>query len=382
MISSFMNLHYRFAALILGLVCILLVSCGGDSVIPVSEPETDGSVETAAPDTVNYYAAVYVDQPGIDKFFNGSQTALETQLRQIFRDVTSYWNKSNTGKYKFEKYIRFYMRRMEVYNGDAATCRSSINKLNWDSNTDNVFVLLDLIKDYANDSNGGACGGGPGSSSVVTIYPQSGTEERDIRKDDAYKDLYIVLTHELGHYRGVTDMYQYAIDGKNNPVNGVTYATETCIMNNHYCGFWSEYAVKCVNKYIDDIYIEDSNEAFLEMFPKKLVLNVTVDGKAKRGISVKMYGSRAGATNRARDIYPDALDMKTTDSNGQVTWTDTRNIYKPATKPIDDLPYGRWFGLLIEATYGSQKKYEWIPEYKAQLPYFDGEDTYTVTLAF
>lgn len=369
--------------MLLAAICLLLVSwsCNDDLDIPLPKFEVGGPTDVVSKDTADYYAMVYIDSPGIDKFFSGNEDAMKKQLNQVFKDVTMYWNESNKGKVKFSKYCRFNMRQMVVYDGDAKKCRSDVEKMSWDGEKYNVIVIVDQVKDKPGDSNGGAEGAGADDRPVVTLYPSGSENERDLRKGGDYKDMYVVLTHELGHYRGVTDMYQYSIDGKDNPVNGISYSTETCIMNDHYCGLWSDYAVECINANIDKKYMKQPLEFFLGLFPQKLVINVTVDGKPQQGVTVKLYGSRAGATGRARDIYKSAAYTGITNSEGKVIWNEIRKLYKPDNKPIDDLPYGRWFGFLVEVSQGIRKSYEWLPEYKVQMPSFEGEDTYTVNLA-
>ncbi len=364
--------------------CMLLLSCNEDLVIPTPKFETGIPADTVAKDTADFFALVYIDRPGVDKFFGGDMEAAESQLDLVFRDVTRYWNESNTGAVKFSKYCRFNVAQTVEYDGDSKQCRSEVGRMQWDGEKHNVIVVIDQIIDFPGDSNGSAEGTGDDDRPIVTFYPSSGSTQRDLRETDDYEDAYKVLTHELGHYRGVTDLYQYDIEAANNPVNHESYETLDCIMNNQYRGVWCDYSVYCINANIDQKYRKQPLEFFLGLFPKRLEVNVTVDGTPRRGVTVNLYGSRAGAANRDRDIYPNVAYSLTTDVNGQAAWDNVRSLYSPDKKPINDLPYGRWFGFLVEAVYDTRKAYEWLPEYKVQLPRFEDEeggDIYTVNLA-
>lgn len=359
----------------------LFSACSSDS-DEIKTPEPEPPVITE-PDELEFKVLVYVDKPSVIGHLGGSERMVTTRMNTLFRQVTNYWNECSHGKLK-HKY-RYSMADMIVYEGSSndPTFRKKVYDDPMDFSKYDVVVLFDCKQDNGETGNGGgACGGGKDNRSVITII--AGKDAKDIFNDATYR----TLVHELGHYRGVTDLYQYLIDAKDNPVNGQDYKGPIdCVMNWAAAGVWSDYAVKCMNLSAGSKQIgKDFPDFFGVMYPKKVEFTVTVSGQPKRGLDIKLYGSRAGGSDHGRDIWSDAFISGQTDSNGKYTLKDMKQYYIPDrskfTNLPKDLPYGRWFGFLAEITSGSSKQYVWMPEYIVQMPFFDGEDTYKVDIKF
>lgn len=364
------------------LAAYLFMACGSDSDGTIPDPEPVPPVVTQ-PDELEFKVLVYIDKPSVMGHLGGSERMVTTRMNTLFRQVSNYWNECSHGKLK-HKY-RYSMADMMVYEGSSndPAFRKKVYDDPMDFSKYDVVVLFDCKQDNGETGNGGgACGGGKDNRSVITVI--AGAEPKDIFNDATYR----TLVHELGHYRGVTDLYQYLIVAKDNPVNHQDYnGPIDCVMNWAAAGEWSDYAAKCMNLSAGSKQIgNDFPDFFGQMYPKKLEVTVTVGGQPKRGVKVNLYGSRAGGTNRSRDIWPEVFLSGQTDTNGKYALTDMKQYFVPDRNKFSnlpsDLPYGRWFGFLAEVTYDNVKKYAWMPEYIVQMPFFEGKDTYSVNIAF
>ncbi|MBC8988014.1 hypothetical protein H9X96_19845 [Pedobacter sp. N36a] len=365
------------------LVVFSIYGCGkSSSVGPDPKPDRDPPVLTPS-DELEFKVLVYVDKASVEAHLGGSERIVSSKMNELFKKVTSYWNESSKGKLK--KKYRYTFTDMKIYEGSSqsATLRKVIYNDPVDFSKYDVTVFFDGIQDNGETGNGGAAhSGGTDNRSVVTVFANA-TEKKDIFNDNTFR----TLTHELGHYRGVTDLYQYIIAANDNQVSHQKFDPPVCIMNDAASGLWSDYAAACINRAGSAKQIgKEFLDFFGSMYPKNIEINVTVSGTAKRGLDVKIYGSRAGASGRNRDIYPTAFLSGQTDIDGKFIMRDTKNLFIPDKGKFpnipEDLPYGRWFGLLVEVSSGTTKKYAWLPEYEVQMPFFEGKDTYTANIAF
>lgn len=367
--------------LVVGLLTMFLfLACGSDSSLdPVPTPEPPVVEE---PDELEFKVLVYIDKPSVEGHLGGSERVVRNKMDKLFREATTYWNASSKGKLKYS--YHYSVADMKIYDGSSsdATLRKQIYNDPIDFTKYDVTVFFDCLQDNGETGNGGAAhGGGSDNRSVVTVF--AGSTPKDIFSDATYR----TLVHELGHYRGVTDLYQYIIAAKDNPVSGQAFDGPACIMNWAAAGAWSDYAANCMNLSAGSKQIgKDFPDFFGSLYPKNMEITVTVSGTPKRGVSVRLYGSRAGSSSHDRDIWPEVFVSGQTNSEGKFIVRDLKKHFIPSRTEFQnvpaDLPYGRWFGFLAEITNGSLKKYVWMPEYEVQMPTFEGKDIYEVKVAF
>ena len=362
------------------MMTFVFCACSSDSEPEQLPPPEPPVVEE--PDELEFRVLVYVDEASVKGHLGGSERRVKSEMDILFSKTSNFFKAgSKELKYKYS----YTVADIVVYQGSSqdATFRKRVYNDPIDFSKYDVTVLFDCLQDNGETGNGGAAhGGGSDNRSVVTVFANPG-KKKEIFTDDTYK----TLAHELGHYRGVTDMYQYLIDAKDNPVSHQSFDVPPCIMKWTSDGVWSEYAVNCMNlsagaKQIGKVF----PDFFNSLYPKKIEINVTVSGKPEKGAVVKIYGSRAGATGRNRDIYPEVFVEGKTDTNGQYVLNDVKKYFNPKANGFanvpDDLPYGRWFGFLAEVISGNSKKYVWMPEWEVQMPHFEGKDTYKVDVTF
>lgn len=342
-------------------------------------------------EVVTYRGYVAMDASSVEHY--GGREAVQRKLDDFFNSVTQFWNECGRtdgvrgGQNRFKYHFVFTGELMDVYEG-SSTDAGKGNKLaqHVDAGRFDFFVLLDLIKDH-DDERGGAYCGGVRNDGLSGVTQKVGEDRRiDFFADEAR---YKTMVHELGHFRGVTDVYATMCrDGlKGNPVNGEEFMPMDCVMHHAGQGVWSDYAVNIINHEARvRILGKERPNMFGELFCKQIGLSITVDGRpAKDGeITARFYGKVANPKdNGGRYIIEPAYASFKTDSSGKVVLDDIRTMYCEPNKWVHgkvpdgtNLGYGRWFNFLVvfEDQAGNALAHIWIPEYDAQMPGFEGKD--------
>ena len=326
------------------------------------------------PDTVEYKVFIAVDRPAVEH--GGGEAAYRGKLYRFFDQVNTFWNEAGQGRFHY--YFRFVPDLQVIYDGSSGIWEKAFSASSGYPGYD-VLLLIDSKIDHDGENGGWYCGGAADGLSLVVCRGRSQDEQEDLFGKDYF---YRGLAHEFGHYRGVTDLYADRIRAKNNPVNGLDYEPEPCVMNNHYQATrWSDYAVDIIN--YTALYKRPGKQLpgfFHRMFPQNLDIRVCVKGKGKSGVKLNLYGSRAVYN----DLIPVPYRTYVTGKNGQCLITDVPHLYDGPEPPLhtDKLPYNRWFTFLLEAEWKGVKKYVWLPEYEVQRCFFDGRKTYEVSIDF
>lgn len=369
------------------LPCFLFwAACSGENLTNTDdEIEGTGNQDEIVLDTVEFRGLVYLDSPSIEGHLGGSERIVRQKMEKLFNDVTLYWN--NCGKGRLNFYYRYVLGDIIPY--DCGSNDPDLNKMVYNDPMDfskyDFVVLFDALQDKTDDrGSGGAHGGGSDSRSVITVIA-----EKNKPKDIFDETTRNTLTHELGHYRGVTDVYQYIIEAEDNPVSYEKFDTYKCIMNWAAAGEWCDYAINCMNLAGDAKRIGiEFPDFFNSLYPQSMEFDITVGGKPERGVMIELYPSRAGASDHPRDIYPVALVSGKTNSDGKWILTDFKNYIVPNKDkhPEINIPpslsYGRCFGFLAKVSYGTNVIYKWMSEIDIQMVTFEGKDSYVVNIDF
>ena len=366
---------------------VFLFSACSESGLDLPDGENPGVNPPASTpkDTLTFNVLTYIDRASVEGHLGANEKSIKTKMDELFRKVSNYWNESSKGKLNHQ--YRYTVADVVIYDGSSSdpTLRNKIYNEPIDFGKYDVTVLFDCLQDNDETGDGGAAhGGGSDNRSVITVIAGP-TTPKDIFTDATYQ----TLVHELGHYRGVTDMYQYVIDQADNKVSNTQYLPPKCNMWSASDGVWSDYAANIMN-YVGGV--KQIGNAFPDFFnslyPENIEINVTVAGEPKRGLTVNFYGSRAGGSGHNRDIWPEIFVSKKTDTNGKCTLNNAKEYFVPNPDHDEsmvippDLPYGRLFGLLAEVIHDGQKKYIWMPEYEVQMPFFEGKTAYTANVGF
>ncbi len=365
-------LMYLLKEFILGSLLCAFTACSSD--------DSDGKIEkpdnTTAIDTITYRALVYVDEPSLNLRYGGEKK-FNQNLQTLFYNTTRFWNNS---KNKFKYYFRFVPAGLKIYphvDGEKYEDAASDAKGPLDPARYDYVVFFCL----ASPSNTMSCGGSSDGHSVIWCTKTLETQERDgdIFNDGVYPTklgTYSNLGHEAGHFRGATDLYQYPIQSKNNPINGESYHPGPCNMGTGEW-VWSDYASAVFNATAKYKRLpSDWNE---RRFPQSIEITVkNKKGEPVKDATVKLYGCRGGGGEKnlpsgdnGPDVYKVPFRTFTTDVNGKVIIDDVNHLYQVRTDGSetlpDPLPWAYWFNFLVEATdLNDNKAYVWMPDLEIQ----------------
>ena len=376
------------------IACSLFTLAACDLEIDITNP---GLITEEKPDrpqageTITYRAQVWVEKNDMEELYGGERL-FRQNLEALFRNTTTFWNEStNKFDYRFEWAMGEGDDNLVIYDiksGVKSQAEYNVYKdkaygtLNTEKYDFVLFLALRCTK------GGLSCGGGGASKqSVVQAYFEEG---HDIfAKKWPEKGTYSDLGHEYGHVRGAQDLYQYMIAAEDNPVSHEKLTPSKCNMGTGY-RVWSDYCSALFN-YTAKMKPLDKDLPD-QVFPRKLVIKVEKNGKAKSNYTVNFYGTRAGGKYNKRDVYPKVYRTYQTDKKGKVELTNLYKLYHPdmtdpnipPKEPQDLFPYSYWFSFLVEVIDDAgQKKYVWLPDVELQRQHLEtGKDVCEIKVEF
>jgi len=231
-----------------------------------------------------------------------------------------------------------------------------------------------------NGEYGGGCGNDNGIGTILVINASEGMKNKYNDHFGIYT--YRAITHELGHFRGIIDLYADVVKGENNPINKESYNPPHCLMND-YCytsdeeSSWSDYSIKIINKtgntkranLIDNLMYDD--------FADKMRITATKNGEPT-GVKVKLYQASYSYVTWSNTVSKTpycVYDVK----NGNYEVTDLRSLFYKNKEEKSD----RRQVFLVEAINNEgQKKYAWISDFEMHNCGMDGNKTYELKFEF
>lgn len=332
-----------------------------------------GAYATASIDTLCFRVFVAADRSSVEYF--GGEQEYQKQLNQIFRMINKKWN-----GYVFNHFNQYYQYIPDlklIYEGSSTLAHRQCRKI-FDFQKHDLILFLDGKYDHDGEQGSFACGTDGNGVTIVSL--------KHDKKQPEYRNFFLNwegITHELGHYRGVTDLYADDVRSERNPVNGRPYQSEKCIMRSSSgVDVWSSYATHVINKTaFSKQPTKDYPTLFADMFPLYFKVKITSDKeKPLKDVIIRLYGTRASYY----DVATPAYRTFRTDEKGICLIEDIPKLYTNPPQPErpTDLPWGRWFGFLMEIEHNGVKQYEWLPEYKVQNVTFLGKDTYYIQKKF
>lgn len=334
-------------------------------------------------EVIEYRAQVWAEKSDVERY--GGEKVFWHNMQQMFENTNYFFNESDN---KFDYYFKFLPAGLKIY--DIAG-----NKENYKAFEKEAYGVLDTAKYdfvvfFALDAEGGGlwCGGGGKSrQAVVCCYQTLADQQKEggiFGTAPPKQGTYSNLGHEYGHVRGASDIYQYIISAKDNPVNGQALMPPKCNMGNGMWA-WSDYCSEVFNhtarhKQLPAGWVDDT-------FPDSMQVTVYVKGKVKKDVPVKFYGTRAGGSKNNRDVYPTPYRTFRSDKNGNVIINSPYTLYHPNPEdtdipPKEEFPYWYWFSFLVEAEYKGEKQYVWVPDWATQISKLQGKNIHDVTFNF
>lgn len=309
-----------------------------------------------------------------EEFFKTKLTEQWRQINERFNVCGQKGNVKLARKYVFQPDID----NIIVYDG--CSYWGSADKYVISHMIETTFKLVVVYDCYYEGSEAGEYGGGCGNNNGVgTILVINASDAAKNKYNDHFDEYtYRAITHELGHFRGVIDLYAEVIDGANNPVNGESFMPISCLMNNQTYtpdaeSVWSDYAVKIINKAGNKKVPGMIDEYMYEDFAKELVIKATEKGSPVNA-EIKLYPQTARYANAISATPSKEIILE----NGVVN-LDAYSVF--FHNPNNDKT-NRTAIFLVEANSDGRKKYVWLADYMLHNAGIDGEKTYTVNFEF
>ena len=181
-----------------------------------------------------------------------------------------------------------------------------------DFNKFQCLVVYDFVIQDFEVGKGGGCGDdGKGMSNILVINPNEENVDKLYDHFDETKAKTIAsITHELGHFRGIWDLYVVNFNGKNNPINGKGFRAPDGIMNDNTYGtleecYWNEYELLCLNANLSKKEYRLWDSCMWEYFTDLIEVSVTEDNKPVDGFKLNFYKYESGKINPVVHIAMD-----------------------------------------------------------------------------
>lgn len=291
------------------------ISCSGDN---DNEPQFPDKPESETPDNgeidyskvgleyddgknLIFHVKIAIDKEGWemkDKEF------FKTRLKIQWEKINERFNKLDKKKALKRNYI--FVPDLE----DIIVYENEANKSgNWsiatryaqriDLKKYQCMVSYDFVIQDFEVGNGGGCGDdGNGMSCILVINPGEENLNKFCDHLSESSNTVAAITHELGHFRGIYDLYLVNFGGANNPINGEGFQAPRGVMNNNTyeplekCE-WNEYELLCLNANLSRKKYRLFDICLQDYFTDNLEINITEDGNpvSKYELNFYKYGS-------------------------------------------------------------------------------------------
>lgn len=168
------------------------------------------------------------------------------------------------------------------------------------------------------------------------------------------------LVHELGHFRGMYDLYLGEVTSDRNPINSRQYESVRGIMNSPYGGetVWSEFSRIIINASAGNKVAKP----YWEFFPDVFRVNVRKrNNTPATGAQLRFYPVIQTSTgNVVRERGNDVIQFRATlGADGIYTFN------PPNPFAVNQVPWNNMYNFLVEVTYtvsGTEyMEYAWMP---------------------
>ena len=350
----------HFVYVSLAVMAMVFSSCSKDEavIVPEQEEEEETTGQTSEREVWEFDVKVMIDRETF-KLCMSDEEIVKKKLQERFDDVAELYHGKKEITY-IDADIKFNPVFESSFVYDESSEEMFRNGAKHRGEYPYLLIMDACVGDYEGErthsdwtgwgyevvcmfDNG--LGAADGGATVYDMLNQYKTSE--------------AIAHELGHARGVPDIY--AMEIKSNPVCGLTFSPVKCIMNICWGGdSWSEYSQLLINRN-KDLIVGEAGFTPLEKpdFPETVNISFTKDGNTVSDSEVKVYASK---------MYSGVLDKDpvasfTTDDKGIMSFS-PKEIYTDVNS--GNYLYGT---LMLEIIYGEDKYYSFLPVYNVQVPY-------------
>ncbi|WP_339735051.1 hypothetical protein [uncultured Sunxiuqinia sp.] len=331
-------------------------------------------------DTIYINVKIAIDERGWN---SKTPDYFKTELTKQWQQINARFNNSDRKKLLKRTYVfQPDVNDIIVYSGCSYWGENGANE-KVIKQMDTTFFKLGVIYDFFYEgAEAGEYGGGCGDDrGIGTILVINGSEDFKNKYNDHFGVYtYRAITHELGHFRGVTDLYIDVIEAANNPLSQEKFMPDHCLMND-FCytpdeeSYWSDYAVKIINKVGNQKKAGLINDLMYEDFADRMLITATKNGDPIDA-QVKLYPAEYDHTKWSSVIKETPLFVYSL-TNGQFQVNDLRKLFFRS-----DNHWDRYHVFLSEATVGNEKRYLWIADYMMHESGMDEKKTYELNFNF
>lgn len=229
-----------------------------------------------------------------------------------------------------------------------------------DFNKYQCLVAYDFV--VQEGEGGGGCGDdGKGMSNILVVNANKNNIGKFYDHFQESVNTVAAITHELGHFRGIWDLYVVNLSGSNNKVNGESFRAPDGVMNDNTYGpieevYWNEYEILCLNECLARKENRLYDTCLWECFTDNIEIHVTEDGREVKGFTLNFYKF----SNYVIDNQAD----KSQKVEGATLRLDARNLFWWGDA------YWQWTSMfLLEAvnTQTGRKGYAFLPYYEPHM---------------
>ena len=377
--KKYKSLGFVLTAILLGLIGCSSTSTNTD---PEKKPDINYTADYDDGSTIYINVKIAIDEKGWD---SNTPEFFKQKLQEQWDQINARFNNSDRKHQLKRKYIfKPDLDDIIVYTGcsywgENGANMKAINQM--DKSIFKLVVIYDFFYEGAEAGEyGGGCGNDDGIGTILVINASDGMKNKYNDHFGIYT--YRAITHELGHFRGVIDLYADVVKGADNPVNGEAYNPPHCLMND-YCytpdaeSSWSDYAVKIMNKTGNIKKANLIDQLMYDDFANKMHITASKNGTPV-DVKVNLYQasySYVTWSNAVSKIPYCTYDVK----NGSYLVDDLRSLFYKSK----DVLYDRRQVFLVEAVNAEgQKKYGWISDFEMHNSGMDGNKTYELRFEF
>lgn len=155
------------------------------------------------------------------------------------------------------------------------------------------LVVYDFAIQEDEVGKGGGFGDDDGLANILVINPGESNVGKFYDHFSESANTAAAITHEMGHFRGITDTYLCNISANNNPVSGEGFKAETGNMNNPYPSLencaWSDYEIRVINLNGAKKEFRLSWNCMQAYFPENIELTITENGTNIEDCTLNIY---------------------------------------------------------------------------------------------
>jgi len=252
------------------------------------------------------------------------------------------------------------------------------------SQMDTTLFKLVVIYDFFYEGEekgeyGGGCGNNNGIGTILVINGSEGMKNQYNDHFNVYT--YRAITHELGHFRGMTDLYANIIEAENNPITHEKLMPPHCLMND-FCytpddeSYWSDYAIRVINKAGNQKITDMIHTMMYNDFAQELSFVITQNGNPVSA-EIKLYPATY-SPKKWSNVLSDVPLHSYSAPVGKYKIEDLRKLFFDPQGG----GFGRYQVFLVEIVVGNEKKYEWLTDYMMHDCGLTGKKTYEIKIDF